>query len=243
MESDLAPKHDDLEQAGIDLDRVWTGISGEIWARERGAAELLLGRVLRSPGLARALVATPSLLVSWLIATGVVMAVGVVATNQSGTSWIAVIAPAVAAVGIAYAYGPGIDPAYELSESMAVPTGVVLIARCVAVFGLNALLGAVSSLLVSGTVALTFSWLVPMTTISAFALAVALRTRSSHIGLAAALGVWGVILLGRGVEAGSLANAAEPGALLPFYLIATIVFVIVTYLSVSGKQHEGLPWQ
>jgi hypothetical protein len=242
MESDLNRQRDALKQGGIDLDRVWTGISGEIWARKRSSAELFLGRVLRSPGLARALIATPSLVLSWLIATAVVMAVGFVATNQSGTSWIAVIAPAVAAVGIAYAYGPGIDPAYELSESMAIPTSVVLIARCVTVFGLNAILGAVSSLLVSDTVALTFSWLVPMTTISAFALAVALRTRSSHVGLAAALGAWGAILVGRGVEAKSLANAAEPGALLPFYLIATVIFIAVTYLSVSGKQHEGLPW-
>ena len=54
---------------------------------------------------------------------------------------MALLAPAFAAAGIAYAYGPGMDPAWELSQSMAVSDRMVLLVRALAVFALNAALG------------------------------------------------------------------------------------------------------
>ena len=120
--------------AGVDLDRVWLGVATEVWRRRPGRIERSAIRVLRSPGLARALLITPSLLVPWLIASVVVLAAGVAATVGSGVSVVPLVAPAVAAAGIAYAYGPGIDPAYELSRSMAVSDRMVLLVRAVAVF-------------------------------------------------------------------------------------------------------------
>src|SRR5260370_5187294 len=90
-----------------------------LWRRP-GLVERVAGRLLRSPGLARALVTTPSLLLPWLIASVVVLAAGAAATLGTGKPLVALLAPAVAGAGIAYAYGPGIDPAWELSRSMAV---------------------------------------------------------------------------------------------------------------------------
>jgi len=60
---------------GVDLDRVWTGVAAEVWRRHPGRLERTAARLLRSPGLARALVTTPSLLLPWLISTVVVFAV------------------------------------------------------------------------------------------------------------------------------------------------------------------------
>ena len=51
---------------GVDLDRVWLGVAAEVWRRRPGWLERLAGRLLRSPGLARALVTTPSLLLGWV---------------------------------------------------------------------------------------------------------------------------------------------------------------------------------
>ena len=79
--------------------------------------------MLRSPGLARALVTTPSLVLSWILASVVVLAAGVIATASTDTPWVALLAPALAGIGIAYAYGPGIDPAFELGERCRSPTG------------------------------------------------------------------------------------------------------------------------
>src|ERR671930_247621 len=95
----------------------------------------LAGRLLRSPGLARALVTTPSLLVGWVTATAVVLVAGMLATLGTGTPYVALVAPAVAAAGIAYAYGPGIDPAWELSCGTAVSHRMVLLTRALAGVG------------------------------------------------------------------------------------------------------------
>ena len=91
----------------VDLDRVWLGVAAQVWRRRPGPVERAAGRLLRSPGLARALVTTPSLLLGWVIATVVILLAGIGFTLGTGRPWVALLAPAVAAAGIAYAYGPG----------------------------------------------------------------------------------------------------------------------------------------
>ena len=97
--------------ADVDLSRVWLRVAAQVWRREPGRLERAAARLLRSPGLARALVTTPSLLLGWVIASAFVLAVGALATRGTGTPYVALLAPAIAAAGIAYAYGPGTDPA------------------------------------------------------------------------------------------------------------------------------------
>src|SRR5579884_1191100 len=130
----------------IDPRRVWLGVAGELWRREPSHVERLASRLLRSAGLARALVITPSLMLSWLVASLVVITVGAVATAATGTPFVALFAPPVAACGIAFAYGPGIDPAWELARSTAVDDRLVLLVRALVVFALNALIGLVAGL-------------------------------------------------------------------------------------------------
>ena len=129
----------------IDLGRVWRAVATEVWRRQPSWLERRVSRWLGSPGLARALLTTPSLLVAWLISTVVVLAVGAVATVGTGLPLVALLAPAVAGAGIAYAYGPGMDPAWELSCSMAVSDRMVLLVRTMAVFAVNAGLGLAAS--------------------------------------------------------------------------------------------------
>ena len=163
----------DAAPADVDLGRVWTGVAAQVWRRQPGWTERLARRLLRSPGLARALVTTPSLLLGWVIATVVVLGAGLLATLGTGKPFVELLAPAVAAAGIAYAYGPGIDPAWELSRSMAISDRMVLLVRALAVFGLNAVLGLVAAAASGAVAAVTFGWLVPMTAVCALALAAA----------------------------------------------------------------------
>jgi hypothetical protein len=175
----------DTGLAGIDLDRVWIGVAAQVWRREPGRLERLAGRLLRSPGLARALLTTPSLLLPWLIASIAVLAAGAAATLGTGQPVAPLLAPAVAAAGIAYAYGPGIDPAWELARSMAVSDRMVLLVRALAVFAVNAGLGIVACAASGAALGITFGWLVPMTAVSALALAAATVARSANVGVAA----------------------------------------------------------
>ena len=173
----------------------------------------------RSPGLARALLTTPSLLLPWLIASVAVLGAGAVATLGTGQPLVALLAPAVAGAGIAYAYGPGIDPAWELARSMAVSDRMVLLVRALAVFGLDAMFGLAASAASGTAAALTVDWLVPMTAVCALALAAATLARSANVGVAAGLAGWIIMVLSAQAAVGRLATAVTDSSLVVPYLV------------------------
>ncbi len=226
----------------IDLDRVWVNVAAAVWRRHPGRLERTAARLLGSPGLARALFTTPSLLLPWLISSAVVLAAGALAQVGGSQPLVWLIAPAVAAVGIAYSYGPGLDPAWELSCSMPVSDRLVLLTRAVAVFGVNAALGLIASAATLGAHApagpaqLTFAWLLPMTAACALALAVAVAVKSAIAGAAAGVGAWLTLVLVRSVtESGAWSAAALTAAIteadlyLPYLVVAACCAVIVLF--------------
>ena len=216
--------------ADVDLDRVWTGVAAQVWRRTPGPLERAAARLLRSPGLARALVTTPSLLLPWVIASAVTLAAGMAAALGTGTPYVALVAPAVAGAGIAYAYGPGIDPAWELSSSMAVSDRMVLLVRALAVFGLNAALGLAASAASGAAAAVTFGWLVPMTAVCALALAAATLARSANVGVAAGLAGWMItVLAGRAAGGGLTAVVTDSSLVLPYLAVAACCGAIAAF--------------
>jgi hypothetical protein len=223
----------------VDLGRVWISVAAQVWRRQPGWLERTAGRLLRSPGLARALLTTPSLLLPWLLTSIVVLAAGVAATTGSGQPVVALLAPAMAAAAIAYSYGPGMDPAWELSCSMAVSDRMVLLVRALAVFAVNAVLGlaasAASVVSASGpgggtAAAVTFGLLIPMTAVCAFALAVATVARSASAGAAAGVGAWLITVLGGEAASGHFAAAVSDTVLfLPYLAIGAGCAAIAVY--------------
>ena len=222
----------------VDLRGVWTAVAAQVWRRRPGPAERLAGRLLRSPGLARALVTTPSLLLGWVIATVAVLAAGAAATLATGTPYVELLAPALAAAGIAFAYGPGIDPAWELAKSMAVSDRMVLLVRALAVLALNAALGlaaSAASLLanrppVGDRATLTFGWLVPMTAMCALALAAATLAGSPIVGVAVGLGGWAITVLSAAGSTGDFTAVLTDSAFVLAYLaLAACCAAVVLY--------------
>jgi hypothetical protein len=224
------PQPDSDAPGDVDLGRAWVGVAAEIWRRRPGRVERAAGWLLRSPGLARALVTTPSLLLGWAMATAIVLVAGILATRETGTPYVALCAPAVAGAGIAYAYGPGIDPAWELSSSMAVSDRMVLLARALAVFGLNAILGLAASAACGTGSAVTFGWLIPMTAVSAVALAAATATRSANAGVAVGIGGWLIAVGSSQAVAGRMtAVVTAPALILPDLALVACCAAIVLY--------------
>jgi hypothetical protein len=206
------------------------GLPTVTWQRQPGQVERAAGRLLRSPGLARALVTTPSLLLPWLISSVVVLAAGAAVTLGTRQPWVGLLAPVVAAAGIAYAYGPGIDPAWELSRSMAVSDRLVLLVRALAVFALDAGLGLAASAASGAAVGITFGWLIPMTALGALALAVATVARSANAGVAAGVAGWSLIVLSEKAATGRFAGAVGDSALmLPYLAVAVICVAVALY--------------
>jgi hypothetical protein len=249
-----ASTDDHASQDGIDLRRVWTGVAAEVWRRHPGPVERLAGRLLRSPGLARALLTTPSLLLPWLISTVVVFGAGAMISLAGGEPLAWLLAPGIAAIGIAYAYGPGVDPAWELACSMPVSDRMVLLVRAVAVFALNAALGlAVSavSYLVSAhgtygagghaaaavTAAVTFAWLLPMTAVCALTLATAVVTRSAAAGALTGVLAWSAAVLASRVSTGAFTGAVTDAAIyLPYLAVAACATAVIGYATrIQGR--------
>ncbi|WP_030434348.1 hypothetical protein [Actinoplanes subtropicus] len=215
----------------VDLGRVWVGVAGEVWARRPGPVERVAARLLRSRGLARALVTTPSLVAGWLAATVAVLGVGVAVTLSTGTVLVPLLAPALAGAGVAYAYGPGTDPAYELVRIMPVGDRMVLLVRALCVCLVNAVLGVAASAISGAATAITFGWLVPMTAVCALALAAATVMRSAPAGVAAGLAGWAIAVLGvmaaRGSAAGAVTAVTDTALYLPYLAVAALGAVTV----------------
>jgi len=234
---------DDVRLSGIDLSRVWTGVAAEIWQRRPGPVERIAARLLRSPGLARALLTTPSLLLPWLISTVVVFGVGGALSLAGAQPLVWLIAPVAAAIGIAYAYGPGVDPAWELACSMAVSDRMVLLVRAVCVFAVNALLGlafsgisyeltthGVHGRAVHAAAAVTFAWLLPMTANCALTLAVAVASRSASLGAIAGVTAWASTVGALRTASGDLTAAVTNSmTYLPYLAVAACAAVVIRY--------------
>ena len=229
---------------GVDLDRVWVNVAAQVWHRSPGPLERSAARLLRSPGLARALFATRSLLLPWLISSVVVLGVGVVAEVSAGQPLVWLIAPVLAAVGMAYAYGPGVDPAWELSCSMAISDRLVLLTRAVAVFTVNAVFGLAASVLTLGTRAsadaapVTFGWLIPMAAVCALTLAVAVAARSASIGVGAGVAAWIILVLTRSSVSDQFTAAVTDANLyLPYLAVAACCAAVVI---IATRTQKGL---
>jgi hypothetical protein len=111
------------------------------------------------------------------------------------------------------------DPAWELSRSMAVNDRMVLLVRALAVFAVNATFGLAASAASGLAASVTFGWLVPMTAVSALALATATVARSANVGVAAGMAGWAITVLAVQATSGQWSAAITDWTLVPPYLI------------------------
>jgi hypothetical protein len=130
-----------------------------------------------------------------------VMALGVVVSVvwQGGGNAVglplALLAPVVAAVGIATLYSPA-ESVWELEMTTAVAPRLLLLARLLLVFGFNlllAILGSVALALLRPQVdlwPLITTWLAPMTFLAALAFLITVLTGASEIGMLFSLSLW-----------------------------------------------------
>ena len=122
-------------------------------------------------------------------ASALVMTLGLavmLAAYSASNAWLLVlVAPIVTAIGVAFIYGPEVDPALEIELATPVSPRLVLLARLALVFGFNLILGLTASMilsLVSAQVAfwpLVSTWLAPMTFLSALAFLLTVLTTNA----------------------------------------------------------------
>lgn len=156
------------------------------------AWQLLLGQlplVRREIWAASAVTMAMGCLVSALTATG---------ASAAGSAF-AIFAPVIAAVGVAFVYGPENDPSLEVALSTPTSPRLVLLARLVLVYGYDlalALAATIALAAANGTFGLwplISLWIGPMLFLSALALLVSLLF-SPTAALFLALALWGARL-------------------------------------------------
>jgi hypothetical protein len=174
------------------LDANWRGITAALDAPPATRTEQVL-RGLRVPAsFARLAVCTPGLRRSWFAAAGAAMLFGLAAADpqrpRESLFLFLVLAPLVPVVGVALSYGPGSDPAYEVTLST--PRSglrLVLVRTLTVLVGSGAMLAMVS-LLLPGRAATAFAWLVPalMLSLACLALTTVVTPRTAALSSAAA---------------------------------------------------------
>jgi hypothetical protein len=142
----------------------------------------------------------------WL-ASALVMALGlfVTLTNPHDTlleeAPFVLIAPLVAALGIAFLYGPAAEPAMEIELATPVSPRLVVLARLLLVFAFDlalALLSSVALIVAQSNWSLwplVSVWLAPMTFLAALAFLLSMIFSEPLIGAAICLTLWGAQVL------------------------------------------------
>lgn len=136
-------------------------------------------------------------------ASALVMGLGFLVTLAYGltnateaTLPFVLLAPIAAAAGVAFLYGPVVDPALEIELTTPVSPRQVLAARLVIVFGFDLLLGLTGSAILSIVRPeiifwpLVSAWLAPMTFLASLAFLLITLTLDSGASLLACLVLW-----------------------------------------------------
>ncbi|MEZ5141273.1 MAG: hypothetical protein R2726_01960 [Acidimicrobiales bacterium] len=154
----------------------WALITAELDAPRRSWFERMLGRVL-PPDTVRLMLATPSLRRSWYVAVVVALLFGLSAANprrpDATVVWFLALAPLIPVVGVALAYGRGVDPSYEVTVAAPMSGLRLVLVRSVAVLATSIAVTLVAALGLgrSPDGHLAAAWLLPAFALSALCLA------------------------------------------------------------------------
>jgi hypothetical protein len=157
------------------LARVWEGVADELDAPSAGPVEWLLLRAGVRDDVARLLAATPSLTLSWLAAVVAALAFGLAAAHGSerGLVVFLALAPLLPLAGVAAAYGPGLDPTYEIGLATPARSFRLLLLRAAAVLTTTTALAGIASLALPVFDWRVAAWLLPALGLTTISLALA----------------------------------------------------------------------
>lgn len=202
------------------LGRVWNEIADRVDRPPASGFERLLRALGVADHAARLLAATPSLRLSWVVAVAVGLGFAVLAARSVGDGVLVflVVAPLVPTAGVAIAYGPGIDPVYEVGLASPIGGFRLLLIRTTAVLLSSIVLAGVAALGLPDVGWTAAAWLLPSLALTLLTLAASTAT-SPHAAVAIVASVW--VMGVAAVEKVAVAELAAFGA------GAQVVFTVV----------------
>ena len=211
------------------LARVWAAVEDRVDRPRRTPVESLLVRAGVRGHVARLLAATPSLTLSWLTAVSLCLLFAVAAAHVGprGLVVFLALAPLLPLAGVAVAYGPGVDPTYELSVASPMRGFRLLLLRAAAVLTTTIVLVGVAALALPQVGWLAAAWLLPSLALTVVALALASYV-PSRTAFGAVAFVW-IVLASLSAPAAhdrlALFGGAGQVVFLAVFLVATVVVV------------------
>ena len=208
----------------------WLGILAELDAPRRSIIERALMRIGLPADTVRLMGATPALRRSWFVAIFVALLFGVSAASPDRRDatllWLLALAPLIPVLGVALAYGPGVDPSHEISVAAPMSGFRLVLVRATTVLGTSLVLGgAVSLLMLPRHDAMVAAWLLPALALSVVCLAL-MTFVESRLAAAIVSGTWLVVVVAVG------ANAADQ--LVLFRVAGQALFGVVALVGASA---------
>ena len=226
------------------LATIWYEVEEVLDVPRPAPVERVLRRIGVAENVARLLAATPSLRLSWLAAVAFALAFAVLAAQgQWGGRGLLVfltVAPVLPVAGTAVAFGPSLDPTYELSLASPMHNVRLLLVRAVAVLSTTTLLAGLAALFVPHLTWIVAAWLVPALALTAVTLAVA-TCLSPERAAGAVTTIWvGGVLVTEVAAAGGLAafKAGGPVQSVFFHVPGQATFLALAAVAVGVVLHR-----
>ncbi|MBA3552008.1 MAG: zf-HC2 domain-containing protein [Actinobacteria bacterium] len=218
------------------LNRVWEEVAWNLDAPKATLVERLLLRLGVPDHVARLLSATPSLRLSWFVAVAVALAFAVLAAHAgagtsegSGLLLFLLVAPLIPVAGVAAAYGPGIDPTYEIGLASPMRSHRLLLIRSLAVLVSSTALAGLAALSLPDLGWWAAAWLLPALGLTGASLALATFWSPLRASGVVTLAWISLIVLSEAKAGGSLVAFGTNGQL------AFLIVLIAAALVLAGR--------
>lgn len=210
------------------LEAVWARIQEQAQAPTPTVLERALTRLGVSEPDALLVAVAPTLRASWLLGLAATLGfVGVSAAygGDRGLGLFLLVAPLVPVVGVALAYGPDVDPAYEVAVAAPYSTARLLLLRTAAVLATSLPLVLAAALLAPALAWSAVAWLLPASAFTAVVLAASTWTRP--LVVASALGIAWACAVGAATAGRDPAAVLAPGLLLVYAAVAAAAVIVL----------------
>lgn len=215
------------------LEGIWDATIERIDAPRLRLVERFLVGVGVPDHVARLLGATPSLTVPWFVAVAGVLGLGLAMAwsaaagpplvARSGLFPFLVLAPLAPVAGVAVAFGPIADPAYEVAVASPFHGFRLLLIRTVAVLATSMMVALGMAVLLPAAGLLAAAWILPGLALASVTLAASTFTTPSVAGVVSSV-LW---------LAGVAAAEAGPKTLVAFGWTGQLVFAVMLAIAVS----------
>lgn len=207
------------------LARGWAEVVEILDAPRPGVLERVFRGLRVSEPTARLLAATPSLRLSWFL--GVAFSVLAAGAGRDATVVFLVVAPLLPLAGVAAAFGPDVDPAYEVTCAAPTSGPRLLLVRATTVFTTTLAVAGLAALALPDAGWAAAAWVLPALGLTLTSLGLSTAIPSERAAVAVAVAWVGAVLISAQAAGDRLAAFGRAGQLASLFVAGVAALVVV----------------